>query len=641
MPANISLCLILFLPLFSAVYTIVFRHIFQGRTIAIHASIFLFLSMVLSWYMGFVYCLQTITVPLWQWLDIDGIYVHFSIAFDQLSAVMMVMISTISFFVHMYSIGYMIKEKDIAKFMSYIGLFTFFMLFLVFASNLIQLFFGWEGVGFASYLLIGYWYKKASANKAAMKAFVMNRVGDLGLLLGIILCFYLFGSVEFSAMASQAPFVLEKAVNVFGGQIPLLTVVNLLFFFGAIGKSAQFGLHNWLPDAMEGPTPASALIHAATMVTAGVFLIVRLSPLYSLSLFSLEVVAVVGLITSIFAGTVAIVQNDLKKTIAYSTCSQLGMMFFAVGVQAYSIAIFHLVVHACFKSLLFLGAGAVIQSVSGEKDMQKMGGLFKYLPKTCIFMWAGSLALIGFPFFAGYYSKDAIMEAVWSHGGTLGTVIYWGGLLTIVLTAVYTIRMMVLIFHGKNRQKKVDLSAIQEVPRIMLVPMFFLAVASLLAGAILKVLFVGNIKKFWAGVIAVGEEIQLLKIVETMPYIYVIMPVIAGAMGAIFAWIVMRKNQRYDIYLKEKYKTIYHFLYNQWYMDRLYDFLFCRPYKAFSMILWRDIDKQTIDKLGPHGISSFLCKVGEKSIRLQTGDVCHYILAAIIGVGCIIWLNLA
>jgi len=637
---EVFLYLVLFLPLVSAVYTIAFRSILSGRVLAIHASILMLLSAVLSWVAGVAFYRSVdkkIYIHLCQWLDIENLSVSFGIYFDILTAIMMVMITTISVVVHIYSIGYMKKDEGIAKFMSYIGIFTFFMLFLVFSSNLVQLFFGWEGVGLSSYLLIGYWYQKEVANKAAMKAFIMNRIGDLGLILGIVMSFYLFKSVDYVGILDSLSFVSGSKIEIVGMSISIFTAVNLLFFFGAMGKSAQFGLHTWLPDAMEGPTPASALIHAATMVTAGVFLVVRLSPLYALSSFSLEVVAVVGLITSIFAGTVAVVQTDLKKTIAYSTCSQLGMMFFAVGVQAYTIAIFHLVVHACFKALLFLGAGAIIQSTSGEKNMLKMGGLYKYLPKTYMLMWIGSLALMGVPFFSGYYSKDAIMEVVWSYGGFLGSSIYYGGLFAICLTAFYTVRIMLLVFHGSTNLSS---SVIQEPSKLLLIPMYFLAFLVIIMGPILEPLFTHNIHILWQKVVSVEVELKLLKIAKHVPYIYIFLPLFMVCLGVFGGYILLRKGKLNFIVFKKRYQDIYEFLYKQWYIDILYSRVISHLYRRLSFVLWKKIDKGAIDQLGLHGIVTVLVDIGRKSIRLQTGDICHYILAAVVGIGCIIWLNL-
>jgi NADH-quinone oxidoreductase subunit L len=390
-------------------------------------------------------------VTLLTWIDVGDINVSWALKADVLSSVMMVVVTVVSLCVHIYSIGYMEHDESVPRFMAYLSLFTFMMLMLVTADNLLQLFFGWEGVGLTSYLLIGYWYSKNSANAAAIKAFLMNRVGDLGLVLGLGLIWMTFDSFDISIILKEAPNVAKNHFSFFGFEVPTLELICVFLFIGAMGKSAQLGLHTWLPDAMEGPTPVSALIHAATMVTAGVFLMVRMSPMLELAPIAREIITIVGASTAFFAGTIALTQFDIKRVIAYSTCSQLGYMFFAIGVSAYSAAMFHLVTHAFFKALLFLGSGSVIHALSDEQDMRKMGGIWKYIPQTYAMMWIGSLALAGIPFFAGYYSKDLILEATWLSGSWTGKYALILGLASVFMTAFYSWRLLWMTFHGEPR----------------------------------------------------------------------------------------------------------------------------------------------------------------------------------------------
>ncbi len=640
---NVAVFLSVFLPLISSIYTIIIGRFVLGKVVAIHATAFLFLAAFFGWYVGVNFYIKNVAeiqIHLWQWIDIGFLTVNFALRFDMLTVVMVIMITTISALVHLYSIGYMKKDKTLDKFMSYMGLFTFFMLFLVASPNLIQLFFGWEGVGFCSYLLIGYWYHKEKANNAAMKAFVVNRIGDLGFLLGIAACFYLFESIDFKVIIETIPLVSEKNIVVLHMSVHTLMLVALLLFFAAMGKSAQFGLHTWLPDAMEGPTPASALIHAATMVTAGVFLLVRLSPLYEAASFSLEIIAIIGLITAIFAGTVAVVQNDIKRVIAYSTCSQLGFMFFSIGVKAYAIAIFHLVTHACFKALLFLGAGSIIQAMSDEHNMKKMGGLFKYIPKTYAVMWIGTLALIGIPFFSGYYSKDAIMEIVLVYGGTLGKIIYYGALFSIFLTALYAMRVMMLVFHGKIKAHEKIIAHIKESPMVMLVPLFILAIGSIFVGGILSVEFVNDSQNFWGRSIVLTSQLKLIEKVPHIPYIYLIPPVVLGFLGIIVGWLLFEEKFIWrDVFKKKLYK-IHLFFFEKWYIDEFYELFICRPYQKIAMILWKKGEDTIIEGIGPKGISYIILKAGRLLSRLQTGYLCHYILGAVIGIVGILWIFL-
>ena len=421
-------------------------------------------------------------VPLVQWITVGSFSVDWALRVDSLSTVMMFVVGFISFLIHVYSVGYMSHDPSIPRFMAYLSLFTFFMLMLVTADNLIQLFFGWEGVGLASYLLIGFWYTKPSACAAAIKAFIVNRVGDFGLVLGIAATFLAFDSVQFDEIFARVPEIASTTMHAFGHDYGTLELIGVLLFIGAMGKSAQLGLHTWLPDAMEGPTPVSALIHAATMVTAGVFLVARFSPLYEFAPTALAMVTFIGASTAIFAATIGLTQFDIKRVIAYSTCSQLGYMFFACGVGAYSAGIFHLYTHAFFKALLFLGAGSVIHAMSGEQDMRKMGGIWSKVKVTYAVMWIGTLALIGFPGFAGFFSKDAVLEAAWASHNEFHYYAFWMGEFAAILTAFYSGRLIWLTFHGEPRADEHTMHHVHESPPVMLVPLIVLAIGAVFSG---------------------------------------------------------------------------------------------------------------------------------------------------------------
>ena len=435
---------------------------------------------------------------IFEWVSSGKFVVNWSINIDPLSSVMLVVVTLVSSIVHIYSIGYMSHDPYKPRFMSYLSLFTFSMLALVVSDNFLQLFFGWEGVGLCSYLLIGFWYKKNSANNAAIKAFIVNRVGDFGLAVGIFLIFYHLGTISFDEVFRLIPSIINTEINFLGLRLNLITAICLFLFVGAMGKSAQFLLHTWLPDAMEGPTPVSALIHAATMVTAGVFLIVRCSPIFEYSVIALNVVAIVGMITAIFAASVALVQNDIKRIIAYSTCSQLGYMFFAAGVGAYHVAMFHLFTHAFFKALLFLGSGSVIHAFKNDQDIRNMGGVWKQLPYTWILMLIGTLALTGFPLLSGFYSKDAIIEFAFLKHTVVGNFAGSVGIFTAFLTAIYSWRLIFKTFHGKYMNKNISIKETHESPIIMLIPLVFLAFGAILSGYLFKELFIGEqSESFW------------------------------------------------------------------------------------------------------------------------------------------------
>ncbi len=570
-------------------------------------------------------------VPLFTWMNVATFEVDWALRIDALSGVMMFVVSFISFFIHVYSVGYMSHDKSIPRFMSYLSLFTFAMLMLVTSDNLIQLFFGWEGVGVASYLLIGFWYTKPSACAAAIKAFLVNRVGDVGLMLGIAVCYLLFDSVQYDVIFAGAAAMADATVVVFGGEFHALTVVGILLFIGAMGKSAQLGLHTWLPDAMEGPTPVSALIHAATMVTAGVFLVARFSPVYEYAPVALAMVAFIGASTAIFAATIGLTQFDIKRVIAYSTCSQLGYMFFACGVGAYSAGIFHLYTHAFFKALLFLGAGSVIHAMSDEQDMRKMGGIWRKIPVTYAMMWIGTLALVGFPFTAGFYSKDAILEAAWASTNSFHLYAFWLGITAAVLTAFYSGRLIFMTFHGPCRADEHVQSHIHESPKVMTIPLGVLAAGALLAG-FFGYGMIAEDGSWWAGAIFSHPDNTVLHDLHYVPLWVKLSPIVAMAVGLGLSYLFYMRMTEMPGRVASALKPLHTFFYNKWYFDELYDRIFVRPAKALGLGLWRGGDQAIIDRFGPDGVAAAALATARRASRLQTGFVYHYAFAMLIGV---------
>ncbi len=582
---------------------------------------------------------QPRTIELFTWIDSGALEISWALKFDTLTAVMVLVVCNVSALIHIYSVGYMHHDPDVPRFMSYLSLFTFFMLMLVTADNLVQLFFGWEGVGLASYLLIGFWYDRPSANAAAIKAFVVNRVGDFGFALGIFVVFVLFQSVNFDVIFAAAPGKATATIRVFGGEFHALTVACLLLFVGAMGKSAQLGLHTWLPDAMEGPTPVSALIHAATMVTAGVFMVARLSPLFELSETALIVVTVVGASTALFAATVGCVQNDIKRVIAYSTCSQLGYMFFACGVSAYAAGIFHLMTHAFFKALLFLGAGSVIHAMSDEQDMRRMGGIWKMVPVTYGLMWIGSLALAGIPPFAGFYSKDIVIEAAFAAGTPWGLYAFAAGIAAAFLTAFYSWRLLFMTFHGSPRADEKTMAHVHESPLVMIAPLLVLAAGAAFAGLIAYEFFVGDkMTAFWSEAIKTLPAHDALAKAHHVPAWVKLAPLVVGGLGIALACALYLWAPGLPAVIARRYKRIYQFLLNKWYFDELYDRLFVRPAMALGRNLWKTGDGTLIDGLGPDGLSQAVVNMARRVAALQTGYVYHYAFAMLIGVvGLITW----
>ena len=575
-------------------------------------------------------------IALFPWITSGDLQVAWSLRVDTLTAVMLVVVTTVSSLVHLYSIGYMDEDPYRPRFFGYLSLFTFAMLMLVTADNLVQLFFGWEGVGLASYLLIGFWYQKPSANAAAIKAFVVNRVGDFGFALGIFSVFMLIGSIDFETVFAGAPGLTGKTIDFFGWHADALTLTCLLLFMGAMGKSAQFLLHTWLPDAMEGPTPVSALIHAATMVTAGVFMVARLSPLFELAPNAQAVVMFFGATTALFAATVGLVQNDIKRIVAYSTCSQLGYMFVAMGAGAYSVGMFHLFTHAFFKALLFLGSGSVIYAMHHEQDIRNMGGLKDKIPFTYIVMVIGTLALTGFPLTAGYFSKDAIIESAFASDNPLG---FYGFLMTVVaagLTSFYSWRLIFKTFHGEPHDQE-HYEAAHEAPMWMLVPLAVLAAGSILAGFPFKELFAGHsVEEFFRESVKMNPHIieEMHHIPETIAFL----PTLMMAVGFVVSWMFYIRRPYLPVELARQHQMLYQFLLNKWYFDELYDFIFVRPAKWIGRFLWKKGDGFIIDGFGPDGVSARVLDVTRNVVRLQTGYLYHYAFAMLIGVaGLITW----
>ncbi|WP_353211726.1 NADH-quinone oxidoreductase subunit L [Rhodovarius sp.] len=570
---------------------------------------------------------QPSTVQIVTWLDIGDLEFAWALRYDTLSAIMVAMVTFISTLIHIYSVGYMSHDATRPRFFAYLSLFTFMMLMLVTADNLVQLFFGWEGVGLASYLLIGYWYEKQSACAAAMKAFIVNRVGDVFFMLGMALTFATFGSVEFSTIFAAAP---AQAQAQFMG-LPALEVIGVLLFLGACGKSAQLGLHTWLPDAMEGPTPVSALIHAATMVTAGVFLMARMSPVMEFAPIALAIVTVVGASTALFAATIGCVQNDIKRIIAYSTCSQLGYMFFAAGVGLYQAAVFHLFTHAFFKALLFLGAGSVIHAMSDEQDIRKMGGIWKKIPITYAVMWIGSLALAGIPLFAGYYSKDAILEGAMAAHSTVGVYAFICGALAAFLTAFYSWRLIILTFHGKPRADHHTMEHVHESPWVMLVPLLVLSIGAITTGAVFAPYFIGDhAHAFWGASIFNSPEKHMMEALHHAPEW---VPLVAKAVafsGIGLAFLLYMVFPNIPARLAAAAPGLYRFLLNKWYFDELYDRIFVQPALRLANFLWKTGDTKYIDGM-PNGAASLAAGAARGTVQLQTGRVASYAFAMIIG----------
>ncbi len=613
-----------------------------SRSAELITTTLLFIAMVLSWIalwrVGFGH--QDARDAVMPFIVSGDLKVEWAVRVDALTAVMLVVVTTVSALVHLYSIGYMEEDPYQPRFFAYLSMFTFAMLMLVTADNLVQMFFGWEGVGLASYLLIGFWYHKPEANAAAIKAFVVNRIGDFGFALGIFAVFMMTGAVDFDTIFAQAPALTGKTIHLLYWDFDALTLICLLLFMGAMGKSAQFLLHTWLPDAMEGPTPVSALIHAATMVTAGVFMVARLSPLFELSDGARVFVTIIGATTAMFAATVALVQNDIKRIIAYSTCSQLGYMFVAMGVGAYSVGMYHLFTHAFFKALLFLGSGSVITAMHHEQDIRMMGGLRTKIPFTYAMMVVGTLALTGFPLTAGYFSKDAIIEAAYASHNSAALYAYLMTLIAAGLTAFYSWRLVFKTFHGRPHDAA-HLEAAHESPRSMLIPLFVLAVGSILAGYPFYQIFVGaGVEDFFRELLKLNPEI--LEEMHHTDTAIALLPTVMMVVGFGVAWLFYIRRPDLPVELARQQELLYKFLLNKWYFDEVYDFLIVRPTLWLGRLLWKGGDGWLIDGFGPDGVSAWVIDVTRNVVRLQTGYMYHYAFAMLIGVAAFItWFMFA
>ncbi|MBD8891079.1 NADH-quinone oxidoreductase subunit L [Roseibium litorale] len=655
---------IVFLPLIGFLIAGLFGRALGAKACEFITSGLVVVAALLSWVAFFSIGYgetNLVQVEVLRWITIGALDVSWSLRIDTLTVVMLVVVNSVSALVHIYSIGYMHHDPHRPRFFAYLSLFTFAMLSLVTSDNLLQMFFGWEGVGLASYLLIGFWFQKPSANAAAMKAFVVNRVGDFGFALGIFGVFVLFDSIDLSTIFAKAPAVIGAAgehgaeaaaehgatvLNFLGYHLDshsAMTVVCLLLFMGAMGKSAQFLLHTWLPDAMEGPTPVSALIHAATMVTAGVFMVARLSPLFELSHTALTVITFFGATTAFFAATVGLVQNDIKRVIAYSTCSQLGYMFVALGVGAYSVAVFHLFTHAFFKALLFLCAGSVIHAVSDEQDMRKMGGLRKHIPVTYWTMFIGTVALtgVGIPFthigFAGFISKDAVIEAAYAGHNAMAQYGFWLTVFAAGLTSFYSWRLTFMTFHGKPRASVDVMKHVHESPLVMTAPLYILAVGATLAGMVFFGSFYGEgYDAFWKGALPSFEASHVLHAMHEVPGWVKVSPFVMMVGGFLVAYQFYIRSPETPKKLAEDFSGLYQFLLNKWYFDELYDFLFVRPALWIGRQLWKKGDGVVIDGYGPNGVAARVQNVTTWVVKLQTGYLYHYAFAMLIGVAALI-----
>ena len=622
------LYLILFLPLLGSFISAFFYKKIGDKTCQIITSAFVIIGAILS----SIILLETIKTgkiyeyPILNWITSGSLKLHWSIYVDSLTAVMLVVVNSVSALVHIYSIGYMSHDPHKPRFMSYLSLFTFMMLSLVTADNFLQLFFGWEGVGLASYLLIGFWFKKESANNASMKAFIVNRVGDLGLLIAMFLIFKTFGTLTFSEVFSQAADQSKNSIKIFGGEYNLITTICVFLFIGAMGKSAQILLHTWLPDAMEGPTPVSALIHAATMVTAGVFLVARCSPLFEYSQYALNLVAFVGATTAIFAASIAIVQTDIKRIIAYSTCSQLGYMFFAAGMGAYNVAIFHLFTHAFFKALLFLGAGSVIHAFHDEQNIEKMGGVWKKIPMTYALMLIGTLALTGFPLLAGFYSKDAIIESAYFSKSLFAGYAFVIGVTTAFITSIYSWRLVFKTFHGKYNNT-MSFEKVHESGPIMIIPLLLLAVGAIFSGYVFHEIFIGENTQFW------GKAIFFLKqTAHGHPPLWLMILIPTLVISAIpLSFILFLKRKDLVESIVNNNKPFYNFLVKKWYFDELYDLIFVKSFRVMGNFLWQRGDVKTIDAYGPDGVAKVVKNLSDRASRVQSGYLYHYATVILIG----------
>ena len=674
---------IVFLPLVGALIAGLLGRVIGHRASELVTTALLIVSAALSWvvFLGYVFApeaaegaahAEATKVVVLEWIHSGSLSIDWVLRVDTLTAIMLVVVNTVSSLVHLYSIGYMHEDPHRSRFFAYLSLFTFAMLMLVTADNFLQMFFGWEGVGLASYLLIGFWYTKPSANAAAMKAFIVNRVGDFGFALGIFAAFMVLGHVDFDGAFHAVDANKDATMHFLSWDLHAMTVVTLLLFMGAMGKSAQFLLHTWLPDAMEGPTPVSALIHAATMVTAGVFMVARLSPLFEASGFTMTTVMIIGAITAFFAATVGLVQNDIKRVIAYSTCSQLGYMFVALGSGMFSAGVFHLFTHAFFKALLFLGAGSVIHAMHHEQDMRNMGGLKDKIKLTYWAMVIGTLALtgVGIPYtpigFAGFFSKDSIIETAYAAGASTGYFAFWLLVIAALFTSFYSWRLIFLTFHGKPRWSHGShlhddhahddhahadhghddhghgAHEPHESPLVMLIPLVVLSVGAVFAGMLFNDLFFGHaehIEHFFAGSVVVPTEV--LEAAHAVPFWVKVSPFIAMLIGFGLAWQMYIRDPQMPKRIAAANPGLYQFLLNKWYFDELYDRIFVKPALWLGNALWKGFDDWLVDKTIAEGLGARVKDVTARVVKLQSGYLYHYAFAMLIGIAALLTFAIA
>jgi NADH-quinone oxidoreductase subunit L len=639
---------ILVLPLIGAIIAGFFNRFIGEKLSMIIPTAILFICCALSWYAFFTIHGESHTITLMRWIGSGDLQADWSIRVDQLTGVMLVVVTSVSSLVHLYSIGYMAEDDGKPRFFAYLSFFTFAMLALVTGDNLLQMFFGWEGVGVASYLLIGFWYKKPSANAAAIKAFIVNRIGDFGFLLGMFGLFYLTGSIQLDDVFKSAPELAATTTGFLGYEVSAIELICVLLFIGAMGKSAQLFLHTWLPDAMEGPTPVSALIHAATMVTAGVFLVCRMSPLFEYAPGALMMVVVIGASTAFFAATVALVQNDIKRVVAYSTCSQLGYMFAAAGVGAYEAAMFHLFTHAFFKALLFLGSGSVIVAMHHEQDMRKMGGLKDKIPMTYYMMLAGTLAItgVGIPFlyilgvpigFSGFVSKDMIIESTYAAHSGAGKFAFTLLVAAAAMTSFYSWRLIFMTFYGQTRADEHTYDHAHESPNVMMVPLYILAVGAVLAGMNWYPEFIGEHEgEWWGAAIFNGEGNHVLHDAHGIPWLAKLAPFIAMVLGFGLAYQMYIRKPHLPALMAAQQPALYQFLLNKWYFDEIYEFLFVRPAKWTGHFLWKRGDGSVIDGFLNGVAMGLVPRLTRLAGRMQSGYLFHYAFVMLIGVALLI-----
>jgi proton-translocating NADH-quinone oxidoreductase chain L len=630
------LILIVLLPFLSFLSGALFGR-YLGKTVCYITTGGVFLSLVLSFYLlfevlafGVSYKVTTIS-----WIVVDTLKINWDFCFDSLTAVMLIVVTFISTLVHLYSIEYMEHDPHLQRFMSYLSLFTFFMLILITANNFLQMFVGWEGVGLSSYLLINFWFTRIQANKAAIKAMLVNRIGDFALLLAIFAIYFIFNSLDYDVVFTSVPLMLESKIFIGTLELNSIDTICILLFIGAMGKSAQLGLHTWLPDAMEGPTPVSALIHAATMVTAGVFLIVRCSFLFEYSPFTLSFITFIGSGTAFFAATTGLFQNDMKKVIAYSTCSQLGYMIFACGLSGYEVGVFHLSNHAFFKALLFLGAGSVIHAVADEQDMRKMGGLKNLLPFSYSVMVIGSLALMGFPFLAGFYSKDTILEVAYGKYTNWGHFAYYLGTFAAFFTAFYSVRLLFLVFLSETNGNRIIILNAHEGSWKMGVPLFILSILSITVGFLTRDFFVGFGTNFWGSAIFTLPYNYIMSDIEFINLFFKLLPLLMSLSGAGLAFFIYAfgLSHFYNTKKTKSFKVIYNFLNRKWYFDKLYNELIAQKTLNVSYnYAYKDIDRGLIEKLGPSGVINAVGHTFNFLKRLQSGFMFHYLFMFLISV---------